>query len=113
MDAAAMRPRVYHRKSLEKPSINPDGEFFGQAVCFTGTMNIVRSEAVALAAAIGFENKLYMRKNVIILVSGDADPSRLAAGQDKSKKLRDAERKIAGGQELRIITPADFAAMVE
>lgn len=113
MDAAAMRRRAYHQRSLEKPEINPDGEFFGQAICFTGTMNIVRSEAIALAAAVGFENKSTVGKNVTILVSGDADPSKFAAGQDKSKKLRDAEKKIAGGQELRIITPEDFAAMVE
>lgn len=76
-------------------------------------MNIVRSEAIALAASVGFENKSTVGKNVTILVSGDADPSKFAAGQDKSKKLQDAEKKIASGQELRIITPEDFAAMVE
>lgn len=112
MDAAAMRRRAYYRKCAEKPEINQDGEFFGQAICFTGTMNIVRAEAIALAASVGFEAKASVGKNVTILVSGDADPSKFAAGQNKSKKMRDAESKIASGQELRIITPEDFAAMV-
>ncbi len=112
MDAAAMRRRTYYQRGVENPEVNPDGEFFGQAICFTGTMNIVRSEAIALAAAAGFETKKSVGKSVTILVSGDADPSRFSAGQDKSRKLREAERKIAGGQDLRIITPEDFAAMV-
>lgn len=112
MDAAAIRRRAYYSKNTEKPEANPDGEFFGQSICFTGSMSIVRSEAKALAAAVGFDPKSTVGKNVTILVSGDADPSKFAAGEKKSSKMRAAEEKIAGGQELRIITPEDFAAMV-
>lgn len=113
MDAAAMRRRAYFNRIAEKPEANPDGEFFGQSICFTGSMSMVRSEAEALAAAVGFAPRPTVGKNVTILVSGDADPSKFAAGEKKSSKMRVAEEKIAGGQDLRIITPEDFAAMVE
>jgi hypothetical protein len=45
------------------------------------------------------------------LVTGELDEAQLVEGETKSSKWRKAEEMIAGGMDIRIISPRDFEAL--
>lgn len=90
---------------------DPDGPFFGETVVFTGALSFPRKEAAQLAAQAGCNVADGVNKNTTILVVGIQDKDKLA-GYDKSSKHRKAEELIAKGKQLRIISEADFLAIV-
>lgn len=86
---------------------NPDGPLFGEVLVFTGALQIPRSEAADLAAAVGCEVAGNVTKQTTVLVVGDQDISKLA-GHEKSSKHRKAEELIAGGKDIRVLGESDF-----
>lgn len=98
--------RVIHREG------NQDGDLFGEVVVFTGTLELPRSEASALAAGLGCHVDENVTKHTTILVVGDQDAWKLA-GYKKSSKHRKAEQLATEGQRIRIILEADFKALVK
>lgn len=109
----ATRARMlYLEKVTEKPEANPEGEFFGQGICFTGTLlNMTRKEASAFAAALGFDIQGSVNAKCNVLVTGEIDESKLAEGASKSSKWTKAETRIAKGEDVRIMGPSDFEAL--
>ena len=73
---------------------------------------MTRNEAHAVAAALGFEPLKGVTKDCNILVIGELDERTLADGAKKSSKWVKAEGMISKGNELRIMGPSDFEALL-
>ncbi len=91
---------------------NPEGDLFGECVCFTGALQVSRREAADLAAQIGCAVSPSVTKKITMLVVGDQDLSKLVVGEDKSSKHRKAEQLIEAGQPIRILKESDFLELV-
>lgn len=90
---------------------NPEGALYGEVLVFTGTLEMPRREAAALASTIGCQVASGVTKKTTIVVVGDQDIERLA-GHDKSSKQRKAEELIAKGIPIRILKESDFKELV-
>jgi DNA polymerase III subunit epsilon len=90
---------------------NPEGDFFGQTIVFTGALELPRSEAADLASSVGCQVTPNVTKKTTILVVGDQDITKLA-GHEKSSKHRKAEQLVAEGASIRIIRESDFKELV-
>lgn len=90
---------------------NPDGPFYGETIVFTGALSIPRKDAAQLAALAGCDVGDGVTKITSILVVGIQDQDKLA-GYDKSSKHRKAEKLVAEGQNIRIITEMDFLELI-
>lgn len=86
---------------------NPEGDFYGEVLVFTGELEIVRREAADIASHIGFQVKENVTKKTTFLVVGDQDIRKLR-GHKKSRRHREAEKKIESGIPIRIIKESDF-----
>lgn len=95
-----------------KPEANIDGELYGETILFTGTLSIVRHEAEDLAAKSGCEVAKNVTKKVSILVVGTQDMSKLN-GYQKSRKHRKVEELISRGNEIQVLSEADFFELVD
>ena len=91
---------------------NPEGALFGEVVCFTGALEITRSEAADLAASVGCTVGTGVTRNTTLLVVGDQDLEKLG-GHKKSSKHRKAEELILKGLPIRIINESDFKNLVK
>jgi DNA polymerase-3 subunit epsilon len=87
---------------------NPEGEYYGQTVLFTGKANIPRHELATLASQIGFKVAKSFSKKVNLLVVGLQDKSKLKAGHDKSDKHEKAIEYNKHGGNIRIISDESF-----
>ncbi|HEX2988965.1 MAG TPA: exonuclease domain-containing protein [Chloroflexota bacterium] len=90
---------------------NPEGEFYGEVLVFTGALSLPRVEAAKLAAQAGCHVDDGVTKHTTLLVVGDQDLTKLA-GHEKSSKHRKAESLIAKGQPIRILAESDFRLLV-
>lgn len=89
----------------------PDGALAGETLAFTGELRISRNEAADLAAAAGCDVHSGVTRETTLLVVGDQD-LRLLNGHEKSAKHRKAEKLIAEGFPLRIISESDFVGLL-
>lgn len=92
---------------------NPEGEFFGQTVLFTGKANIPRHELADLASQLGFKVVKGFSGKINLLVVGLQDKSKLKAGHDKSDKHERAIEFNKQGGNIRIITDESFYKFFE
>ena len=90
---------------------NPEGEFFGEVLVFTGSLLIPRREAADLASQVGCQVVSGVTKKTTMLVVGDQDITKLA-GKEKSSKHLKAEKLILSGQKIKIIRESDFKELV-
>lgn len=90
---------------------NREGDFFGEVLVFTGSLELIRSEATELATSVGCTVELNVTKRTTLLVVGDQDVWKLG-GQEKSSKHRKAEQLVLQGQKIRILIESDFQEMV-
>jgi DNA polymerase III subunit epsilon len=90
---------------------NPEGAFHGEAIVFTGALEIPRREAAALAAKAGFDVLPGVSKKTSVLVVGNQDARKLH-GHQISSKHKKAEELIKSGHPVQIITEADFFSLV-
>jgi DNA polymerase-3 subunit epsilon len=92
-------------------AVNVVGPLAGESIVFTGAMEMGRTQAQLLAAALGCAPSNTVSRKTTILVVGDQDISRLG-GKEKSSKHLKAEELNEAGQEIRIVGESDFLAMV-
>lgn len=90
---------------------NPDGDFYGQQICFTGSLSVPRAEAANIASDVGLAVKNSVSKKTNYLVVGDQDLTKLM-GKDKSSKHKKAEELIQNGAQIRILKESDFFKLV-
>ncbi|GAA3704789.1 exonuclease domain-containing protein [Nonomuraea antimicrobica] len=91
------------------PDADPNGPFYGLAVCFTGTLlSMNRKEAHTHLAEVGGQPAVGVTRKTDVLVIGTQDPARLRPGDDQSSKSRKAEEFLAKGHQIEIISEADF-----
>ena len=90
---------------------NPEGDFYGETLVFTGALQISRRMAADMAAKIGCTVVDGINKQTTILGVGDQNVKKLA-GHEKSSKHRKAEELIRKGQPIRILRESDFKELV-
>ncbi len=90
---------------------NPEGEFYGETLVFTGALLIPRAEAARLAASAGCAVGSGVTKKTTLLIVGDQDITKLA-GKGKSSKHVKAEQLISKGQKIRILKESDFKELI-
>jgi DNA polymerase-3 subunit epsilon len=103
--------RLNYRQSIKKEG-NPEGNFYGEILVFTGALDIPRREAAGMAAKIGCQVCPSVTQDTTILVVGDQDIKRLA-GHQKSVKHRKVEELIRQGKQIKIIMESDFKRLVD
>lgn len=89
---------------------DPTGEWAGNCIAFTGSLEIPRREAAKLAAALGFDVSENVSKKVTHLVLGDRDAELYS--KEKSGKHLKAEQLIGSGHPLQLISESDFQLLV-
>ncbi len=78
---------------------------YGEQVVFTGRLSISRRAAAQAAAQAGCKVHPRLTYGMTILVVGEQ-----VQGRDKSSKQRRAEKMIAEGCTVQVMTGADFLA---
>ncbi|MBE1513343.1 exonuclease domain-containing protein [Nesterenkonia halotolerans] len=96
---------------------DPSHELFGQQLSFTGSLSIPRAEAKEVVAGLGAGTSSRVTAATSLLVVGDGfEPWELAAPQEsfplRSSKARDALRRQAEGQSIRLIAEEEFRALL-
>lgn len=90
---------------------NPNGEWFGDVLCFTGELRMPRMEASVTASQLGFDVGSGVTKKTNYLVKGHQDLAKL-----KGKKISSKEEKalslIKKGQDIVVISEDDFFYMI-
>jgi DNA polymerase-3 subunit epsilon len=81
----------------------------GEFIAFTGKLRTTtREEALALVAQLGGTGQTDVTKRTTIVVTGDFDPSTFRPGAKLSTKLEKAQKLVATGQKLEILTEIDL-----
>jgi DNA polymerase-3 subunit epsilon len=86
---------------------NPDGDWFGEIIVFTGKLAIPRMEAAAIAAGAGCRVDSRVTNQTTLLVVGDQDSSNIGEYQKSAKHIK-AEILIGKGHSIRILRESDF-----
>lgn len=97
-------PREKARKS------SAADQLVGQRIVFTGTLAVSRKEAKRTAEEAGGEVHANVQAATTILVVGGHTEANLnqMKGRSKSSKQLQAERRIAAGQQIEILTEGEF-----
>lgn len=87
--------------------IDEDNMFYDKNICFTGTLNIPRKEAMQIVTNIGGHPIDSVNKNCDFLVMGIQDYRKIKDGCKSSKHLK-AEQLIKKGYDIKILTEDAF-----
>lgn len=90
---------------------NPDGDWFGDVLCFTGELRMPRIEASILASQLGFDVGKGVTKKTNYLVKGQQDLAKLN-GKTMSSKEEKALSLIKKEQDIVVISEDDFFYMI-
>lgn len=90
---------------------NPEGEWFGGVLCFTGELRMSRMEASITASQLGFDIGKGVTKKTNYLVTGIQDLTKLK-GKNISAKEEKALALIKKGQDIVVISEEDFFYMI-
>lgn len=94
-------------------NIDEDNPLFGQAVCFTGTLDkMIRKDALQLVANLGGVPMDSVSKKTNLLVLGDVDYKN-SKGDMKSNKYKKAEDLMLKGFDIKIISETTFLDMID
>jgi len=111
-----VRQPIYGNASSSEASIardgDPEGPLAGEEIVFTGSLLMTRTEAATVAARLGCDVGQGVTKKTTMLVVGIQDEDKLN-GYEKSGKHRKAEKLIAAGQPIAILTEGDFLALLK
>ena len=99
--------------SPNNEDVDPEHPLYGQTVVFTGTLHsMTRREAFAAVSHIGAAPGDGVTKHTNILVVGEQDIARLAAGESMSGKQRKAADLRVKGQDIQLVGEMDFLRML-
>ncbi|MBM4280895.1 MAG: DNA ligase (NAD(+)) LigA [Deltaproteobacteria bacterium] len=103
-----------HVSIVAKPKVENTGSpLFGKAVVFTGTMaTLDRKSAQKRVQDKGGKTPSSVTADLDYLVVGDEGSPLLGAG-DKSTKQKAAEKLVAKGSKVQIVSERDFLALLE
>lgn len=96
-------------KQLSNP--NPQGEYFGEILVFTGTLSISRKEAILRANLKGFDVSNTVNKHTNYLVKGLADISKFR-GKEMSSKETKALKLIRENHDIIFLSEQDFFKLI-
>lgn len=105
-------------KNLPPSSVaDPEHVLFGQQLVFTGNLSIPRAEAKKIVAECGAGTASRVTAATTLLVIGDGfEPWELGNPEEsfslRSNKARDALRRQAEGQPLRLIAEEEFRVLI-
>ena len=88
------------------------GPLAGEVLVFTGALSLPRGRAADLAAMAGCSVADSVTTRTTLLVIGE-QPLRGSSGDRKTTKHRRAERLIARGQAIRILSEAEFHQLMQ
>lgn len=91
---------------------NPDGEFYGDVLVFTGELQMPRAEAANYASFMGCKVSTSVSKKTTILVSGIQKSHAIKSSSGESSKHIKAEELISGGHDIKIISETDFLSLI-
>lgn len=106
------KKRIPSKKIWHKQHANPDGEYYGEVLVFTGKLQMARSAAAEYALFMGCKVADNITKKTSILVSGVQTSAQITSESGKSRKHLRAEELISRGQEIRIISETDFLSLI-
>lgn len=106
--ATRQKPRFQPTVNAEG---NPNGPLYGHVACFTGKISLARTDAAAITAEAGITVKPSVTQKTTLLIVGDQDMT-LLAGHTKSGKHRKAEKLIADGNDIRILSETEFLVLL-
>lgn len=89
---------------------NPNGLFYGEVIVFSGTFFQPKENLSIIASDKGCKVENAFTSRTTILVVGTQNPKALK-GQEKSSKHKAAEKRIAKGEDVRILSENDFMSM--
>lgn len=93
---------------VDESKINPDSYFFGKSICFTGAFSFgARKDLLQAIADVGGIPTNSVTKSTNILVVGQQD-FRVVGDSGMSSKQKKAIELIDKGQDLEIMSEADF-----
>lgn len=112
LDALAKRKSVDLRNlTCDGYQIDQSNIFFGKYCCFTGKLEkFVRSEAAQIVVNIGGFCENTVTKNTNFLIVGGLTANTVAEG--KSSKIVKAEKMIAKGKDIKIISENTFYDLI-
>lgn len=94
-------------------SADPDGPLYGRTVVFTGTLaSMTRQEAWDMTARAGGTAERGVTRRTQVLVAGDLNPATFAPGATTTQKVTKAFQLQDGGQDIEVMTEADFLAAI-
>jgi len=94
-------------------NFDPSHPFFEKVFAFTGTLDSMpRRVAMQRVVDVGGVVGNGVTKDTNFLVVGELDYRTLASGETKSAKMRKAEALLAKGQDLEILSEADFLQLL-
>lgn len=100
-------------RAMLKSKGNPEGEYYGSTLVFTGTLSIPRIEAIELANQKGFDVASGISKKTNYLVKGIQELHKFKEGSALSSKEAKALEKIKQGQDIMFLNEDDFFKMIE
>lgn len=99
--------------TIDTKNIDPTNPFFNKYVCFTGKMEIMtKQEAAQYVVNLGGKPQTNVTQKTHYLVIGDLEYRQKIYG-DKSLKHKKAEKLIAKGQDLEILTEISFLEILD
>lgn len=101
-----------HESSRIKSKGNPDGEYYGQALVFTGVLSMPRKQATELANAKGLDVSPSVNGKTNYLVKGVADISKFNGKEMSSKEIKALEL-IKKGQDITFLSEEDFFDLIK
>ena len=106
------RPKRTYPKKQKIPG-NPDGEFYGEIVVFTGLGQDTLDYFAEQAVKIGYTIHPNVTKKTTVLVLDDDYAFRVENyDRRRTGNHKRAERYVASGQEIKILPLHDFISMI-
>ena len=105
-----LRAKDFTAKSTES---DPQHPLYGQTIVFTGMLHSMsRRDAFQAVASVGAAPGNGVTRVTNVLVVGEQDIDRLAAGETMSAKQRRAADLRLEGQDIQLIGEMDFLRML-
>ncbi|SHE57086.1 exonuclease domain-containing protein [Dysgonomonas macrotermitis] len=108
-----VRERDYagYKNDIKKEG-NPDGDLYGEVAVFTGSFSLPKKDLSIIASQAGCAVDTSFTSKTTILVVGIQNEAALKGAKKSSKHIA-AEKRIANGESVRILSEKDFREMCQ